>query len=864
MVDILKVFNRLINSDNFSCVDRINLSPRDERTVAIPFAYQSGSPGHWLTNDANLKGRLWLHQAKAMEMAAQGHNVVIATGTASGKSLIFQAIALRLLDEYKESAVIVFYPLKALAADQLKAWKRIAELAGLASDAIVKIDGSVRRDERAALLSSARIVLMTPDVCHAWLLNEISNKTHRDFLARTSLVVIDEAHVLEGIFGSNFAYLFRRLCVARGLAEKKRRTIPLQVIAATATILKPAEHLNALTGLDFEMIGEHDDGSPNHPRSIVHVCPKDGNVDAPIAPFLSRLVDESDTGSFIAFRDSRQGTERIAMSVNRDSLVKPYRSGYEAEDRMAIENALREGSLRGVVSTSGLELGINIPHFGVGLNIGVPSSRKSFLQRLGRVGRQRPGSFGVFGDPSAFRKFGTTLAEYYKTSVEPSYLYLQNRFMQYAHARCLSEELDMLGVSGKKVIPSVTSWPNGFAEVFDFSYAGSRAARPREFDQIAKIGSDQPHFNYRLRDVPEEIFSVVNRRGGFHGNSDRIGDLNLQQAIREAFPGAIYLHMARGWHVHDWRNTALERAIRVTPTNNPIIPKPISRTFVNLDLEREGIIEGHFRIGETGLLAECHLQVTERVLGFTDGSGRRLYKDLRQEKPGMTPKTRDFRTTGVVIIIDEEWFRSDKRKIADALREFMVREYSILPLDVDAASTNIALIQNGRLKPVADAVVLFDATHGSLRLTEPAYLKFDRLLEQLQRAANMTPPDDKLLDSNIVSSLCQWFQKLGDEDAQGMGVSIQGSGGESWIQVLEEGSVAAKRDSQGVLRDIEITGRELMEFDDTLQLFYRYDVALGSAMVSERDVVKVGDDWNVIYWNPSTGETRESLDEPID
>lgn len=864
MVDMLEVFNRLINSDNFSCVDRVDLPARDKRTISIPEIYQRGSPGRWLTNDANLKGRLWLHQAKAMEMAAQGHNVVIATRTASGKSLVFQSIALRLLDEQNESAVIVFYPLKALAADQLESWKRVAELAGLTSDVIVKIDGSVRRDERAALLDRARIALMTPDVCHAWLLNEISNKTHRDFLARTSLVVIDEAHVLEGIFGSNFAYLFRRLCVARELAEKKRRTIPLQVIAATATILKPAEHLNALTGLDFEMIGEQDDSSPNHPRSIVHVCPKDGNVDAPIAPFLSSLVDESDTGSFIAFRDSRQGTERIAISVNRDSLVKPYRSGYEAEDRISIENALREGSLRGVVSTSGLELGINIPHFGVGLNVGVPNSRKSFLQRLGRVGRQRPGSFGVFADSSAFRKFGTTLADYYETSVEPSYLYLQNRFMQYAHARCLAEELDMLGASGKKVIPSVASWPNGFAEVFDFSYAGSPAARPREFDQIAKIGSDQPHFNYRLRDVPEEIFSVVNRRGGFQGNSDRVGELNLQQAIREAFPGAIYLHMAKGWHVHDWRNTALERAIRVTPTKNPIIPKPISRTFVNLDLEREGIIEGHFRIGESGLLAECHLQVTERVLGFTDGSGRRLYKELRQEKPGMTPKTRDFRTTGVVIIIDEEWFRSDKRKIADALREFMVREYSILPLDVDAASTNIALIQNGRLKPVSDAVVLFDATHGSLRLTEPAYLQFDRLLEQLQRAANMTPPDDELLDSNIVFNLCQWFEKLGDEDGEGIGVSIQGSGGESWIQVLEEGSVVVKRDMRGVLRDIEITGRELMEFDGALQLFYRYKVDLGSAMVSERDVEKVGDDWNVIYWNPVTNETRESLDESED
>ena len=122
------------------------------------------------------------------------------------------------------------------------------------------------------------------------------------------------------------------------------------------------------------------------------------------------LVEESADGSFITFVDSRQGAERLAVRTDNSGLVKPYRSGYEPEDRSDIEQALRDGRLRGVVSTSALELGIDIPHFAVGLNIGVPETRKSFRQRLGRVGRQRPGSFAVVAEPYAFNRYGSRSA----------------------------------------------------------------------------------------------------------------------------------------------------------------------------------------------------------------------------------------------------------------------------------------------------------------------------------------------------------------------------------------------------------------------------------------------------------------------
>lgn len=431
--------------------------------------------------------------------------------------------------------------------------------------------------------------------------------------------------------------------------------------------------------------------------------------------------------------------------------------------------------------------------------------------------------------------------------------------MQYAHARCLAEELELLGVARKKATPSIISWPDGFAEVFDFSYPGSPSARPREFDSIAQIGGDQPHFNYPLRNIPTAAFNVVRRQGGI---PHRIGHpLNLQQAIREAYPGAIYLHMAKGWQVHEWRNTAFERTIQVSPTKSRQFPKPLMQTFVNLSLDRDGLVERRFCKGESGFLTECLLQITERVVGFRRGDEKHFYKDLRHEKPGMSPKTRDFRTTGVVVKIETSWFREKgvKGRVADALLDLMLREYSISSQDVHSATTNIALIRDGQHEPVSDTIVFYDAMLGSLRLTEPAYLQFNRLLDQLERSVAMTL-NHGLLPPNVVSGLRRWFEQLGEPSLPPEPKLSPGP--EGWRQVFAKGSVVTQIDTKGVHRDIEITGYEFVEIEDRLQLFYRHKTNMtGSALVSAAKVKPVGDDWSMVWWNPETGEIRESLDD---
>jgi DEAD/DEAH box helicase domain-containing protein len=679
-----------------------------------------------------------------------------------------------------------------------------------------------------------------------------------------ALVVIDEAHVFDAVFGSNFAYLFRRLAVAAQLANRGGERERLRVVAASATISNPGEHLAALTGMRFESIDETLDGSPRHARQILHVACNLGQEASVAADLHPIMLNGSDQGSFLTFVDSRQGAERLAI---RTENVRPYRSGYEGADRSAIEAALRTGSLRGVVSTSALELGINIPHFSVGLNLNVPASRKSFRQRIGRIGRQKPGAFAVIAEPYAFRRFGMSLADYHASSVEPSYLYLQNRFIQYAHARCLADELEMLGVNGRKAAPGFIDWPEGFKRIVDFAYIGSPAARPREFDPIHRIGGDAPHFNYPLRSVGDEGFIVVTG-GSTGGPPRRVGNLNLQQALREAFPGAIYLHMAKGWKVVEWRSTTWERAIRVVPTNSRAFPKPLPRTFVNVSLENDGIVDGRFRRGETGCLAECQLQITERVEGFVDRGERKLYRDLQADDPKMRAKTREFRTTGVVFQISEPWFtqKGVKDRVAEALTELMRREYSISPADVDYAATNIAVVRDGQRGAMVDAIVLYDATHGSLRLSEHAYTHLGTLIERLKTAVSMTPDEGDLLPSELVQALEAWFLKLdteADDISDLLKTAASGEGRPGWLQIYAPGSIVSRRNAQGLFTDVEIIGPELSTFDEgPLKLFYRYKSAAGIRAMTPADQVEAtGDEWSYTYWNPETNGYADGPDD---
>ena len=854
--NIREALSTLVDSGDLPLIERIDLPAQEERRLPIPEAFGHGALRDFLATVEKTGKGLWRHQSLALEYAAAEKNVVLATGTASGKSLVFQAAGLRLILEDPDARILVFYPLKALAADQMSSWQRAIETLGLAAETVGTIHGGVLADERAKIMDTARIVLMTPDVCHAWFMRHVSTRSIRQFLASLRLVVIDEAHVLEAVFGSNVAYLLRRIQAARALIVRSRKMPSLQIIAASATISDSAAHLERLTGVPFTLISEQDDGSSTYERSLLHVSvPDSSNI---VGDLLRALLDNSSQGSFITFADSRQGVEKIADRLNHDG-VRPYRSGYEESDRGKIERALQEGDLRGVVSTSALELGINISHFSVGLNVDIPNSRKAFRQRVGRIGRSQPGVFAVLADAQAFRRHGSTFKDYWDGSVEPSHLYLENRFMQFMHARCLSDELDALGA---KQTPANVTWPNGFQEVYEFARPGG--ARPREFDPIAQVGGDEPHLNYPLRNIGEISFKL---QGVKNMPGDGIGSITLRQAIRETYPRAVYLHLGHKYRVVEWKNSAFERFIRIVNTKMRPITRPLVQTYVNAAVDDRGIVAGHYKESEAGFLCECDLQVTERVVGYRESGANKLYKDLRQEDPRLTAKTREFRTTGIVLRIDQPWIREKglKESIATALKDLVIREYSVSPQDINCVATHIAFVRNGMRKAISDGIVIYDGTYGSLRLTEPIFTDLSRLIERFERATELTEHDeDAPLPKSVVKNLREWWEELSDTTVPPFEDNVIPDG---FIQVLKAGSRVSMSDNRGVLHDIEIVAPEMFNpqaysLEGDIKLFYQYRPdssrsKSGTLRVPHDAVTMTGDEWSWVLWSPTTGEFKE-------
>lgn len=853
---MIEAAKQLIASLNLDVIETIDLPARIERLAPLPPSLSDGPLSSALLSVTD--GSVWSHQSLALKHLVSGQNVVLATGTGSGKSLVFQLYAFHRILEDSRAKVLVFYPLKALASDQHARWRALAASLGLNPEWVVRIDGDMRlMEERNNALNQGRVVLMTPDVCQAWLMRAVGSSIVRRFLEGLALLVLDEAHVYESVFGSNVAFLLRRMISAKRRASKSRSdNIPLQVIAATATIADPADHLRLLTGLDFSVIDEDQNGAPAHARQIIHINGAEYGAagEAAMSNLVSGILALPTRSRLIAFMDSRQGVERIVRQVN-DASILPYRSGYEHQDRQRIEMALRKGTLDGVVATSALELGIDIPDMSFGANLGVPQSRKAFRQRIGRVGRSCPGVFFVIATPSAFKRFGETFVDYYTGSVEPSYLYLGNRFVQFAHARCLADEMEVLG-GEQSALPSGVSWPDDFASILKYARPG--CGRPREYDFIAQLGADSPHLNYPLRQVGEANFDIKEGTGGY---ALRIGNIATNQAIREAYPGANYLHLGRTYKVLEWNTRSFDRSIRVVSARTPAHTRPILRKSVTLSLNADGIVENRILRCQSGLVAEVHLQVNESVEGYTIGSSRYLYKDLRAENPNMSRKQRDFRTTGVIVRIDEPWFAGTKgdvprvrEQVAKGLLSLITRDRSIAPQDVDATHSNIALITDSGPRRVTDAIVIYDSVYGGLRLTEGLFIEFSRYVEQLSKAAGMAGVD-AIVSEEKAHRLADWSKRLVDAAPEEKEPVATPDG---WYQIYRPGSIVS------VLHNGTFVERELLEpkladpfLTGNSTLFYSYRVSKGAGFVPHDQVQPTGQDWSWVLWNPETGDFQE-------
>ena len=491
--------------------------------------------------DAALRRRgvaaLYTHQADAIEAARAGASAVITTGTASGKTLCYALPVLEALTEAPAGRALFLYPTKALARDQADV---LAEF-GLP----VRIgiyDGDTAPDDRRRLRAEAQILLTNPDMLHVGILPQHFRWT--SFLRALRYVVVDDMHVYRGVFGSHVALVLRRLrrlCRLRGVDP--------QFICTSATIANPGELGERLTGLPLRVI--HSDGAPRGPRRFVLWNPPvtdrarmGRRSPYTEASWLMTALLRREVRT-IAFAKARKITELIYRYVS-DALadtpalagrVSPYRAGYLPAERREIERRLFDGDLLGVVSTSALELGIDVGGLDAALLVGYPGTMASVWQRAGRAGRGEAESLAVLialedaldqylmRDPRYF--FGRPVEH---AAVKPD-----NPYVLAAHLRCAAAEIALWPGDETLFGPRMREVADALVSLGALARRGERwHAPPRTY----------PARSVDIRAASGDLYRIV------HGKTRRLlGTVDEARAFEQVHEGAIYLHQGDAYRV---------------------------------------------------------------------------------------------------------------------------------------------------------------------------------------------------------------------------------------------------------------------------------------------------------------------------
>lgn len=525
---------------------------------------------------------LWSHQAEAIDLARSGTSVAIATGTASGKSLCFQIPIAEAVAGDRPATALMLFPTKALAQDQLRSITAL----GLPDLVAGTYDGDSSPEERTWVRRNANVILTNPDMLHAGLLP--SHDNWNNFLHRLEYVVIDELHTMRGVFGSHVAHIIRRLrrlCAHYGSDPT--------FILTSATIGQPGRLAGELCGVP--VVEVTDDGSPQGERHFMLWNPTAEDPDTTstssnreTAELMSALVRDGHRA--IAFCRSRKGTEIVAAEVTRRlpaalaSTVRPYRGGYLRTERREIEQELFEGSLRGVVATSALELGIDVGGLDVCILNGFPGTIASMWQQAGRAGRQSQHSLAalVAGDDQLDHWFITHPEELFNRPSEPAVINPHNPHVLLPHLACAAYELPLT--------PQDELWWGDSLDdairtlVLD-DLLRLRPPTHRNGPAAVWAGRRRPSTGISLRNAGGHEFRIAQPDGTL------IGTVDGARALRLIHPGATYMHLGDTWRV-----TSLDlddNVALVEPTDGSEYTQPRATTDIEiLATERQRALGG--------------------------------------------------------------------------------------------------------------------------------------------------------------------------------------------------------------------------------------------------------------------------------
>ena len=670
---------------------------------------------------------LYSHQEEAIRLIQQGRDVVVATPTASGKTLIYNAAVLSSMLQDPCGCALYVFPLKALEQDQLDELRTLLERlhCGLRAEIY---DGDTKAGQREKIRHDLpNILITTPDMLHSGIL--AFHEMWEELFRHLEFVVIDELHTYSGIFGSHILHVFRRLnriCAACGSNPT--------YIASSATIGNPEELAGKLVNRTFHAITES--GAPTAPRHFIFLNP--GESPNTVA---ARLLQLSVTQDFrtIVFTRARVITELIYRwaTQTRPHLrdrISAYRAGYLPEERRQIEASLFSGDLLGVVSTSALELGIDIGGLDVCILVGYPGSIVNTWQRAGRVGRSGRESlvFLVASRDALDQFFMKHPTHFFGRDIENAVADPSNRHILKSHLVCAARELPL------------TAWEP------EYDMEGWREAvedLTRDGDLLQSADGDawfasrkHPHRLLSMRSIGES-WSIYR-----HGTKQVIGTVSGAQVYTECYEGAVYLHRGRQYLIGE--RDPVKRRIEAEEVDLDYYTRP------QQDKETEVIEELRARPLYGYMARLARLLVSSQVIAY---ERVRVGDQAILGREPLESPVQQFETVGLWLEMDASFEKELKRHgfhhmgSIHAIEHVMKSLFPLLALSKGTDLGGICYPMHPQLRK--GAIFIYDQYPGGIGLAEKGFDMLERLLElSLEMVSHC--PCDKGCPSCIHSPSC--------------------------------------------------------------------------------------------------------------
>ena len=660
---------------------------------------------------------LYAHQRDAWDVAARGEHLILATGTASGKSLAFNLPVLDAIAREPKERALYLYPTKALAQDQARA---LGELRAPNVRAAI-YDGDTPGERRRQIRRWANVILTNPDMLHVGVLPH--HDRWADVLHNLRYIVIDEAHVYRGVFGSHVGNVLRRLRRLAGVYDASP-----QLLFASATIANPAELATSLGGVEATVVER--DGAPRAERTIALWNPEllDAELGLRASPLgeASRLMAGLVSRGLrtICFAKSRRAAELIhKFTVDRvDSAtgkrLAPYRAGYTPGQRRDIERRLVEGELLGVSATDALELGIDIGLLDCAISVGFPGTVASLRQQWGRAGRRGHGLAVLIASEDALDQYFVREPEtLLDRRVEAAILDHTNPRVLDGHVRAAAfeapvddadrETLGDAALERAALLPELRHTKSGYVWA----------------------GRDYPAAQIGLRSTTPDTFAIVEAQSG-----TVLGLVERERAYSTVHEGAVYLHLGESYLV---RELDLQgRTAVVTPYGGD--------NYTQAKKETNTAIEESLRTQRRcGLdLSFGRISVTERVIAYQK-------KSIRDQSTLETveldlPET-SFETEAIWYLPEPEQLEELEQmpKLLGTLHAAEHSMIALLPLwamcdrwDIGGLSTNIHF-QTGR-----PTVFIYDGHSGGVGITQRGFDAFEGWVADTARMLEGCPCAD--------------------------------------------------------------------------------------------------------------------------